>query len=260
MNSEKLSIVKIGGNVIDDSKILSSFLQDFSNLEGYKILVHGGGKEATRLASKLGIETIMMDGRRVTDKDMLDVTVMTYAGLCNKKIVAKLQALGTPSMGLTGADGNSILSKKRENSNIDYGFVGDVISVNSSWIKSLLEIGTTPVFCAITHDKKGQLLNTNADTIAQSLATGLAHLFNVSLTYCFEKRGVLLNIDDENSVIESLNFNYFQELKTKNIIHSGMLPKLENCFQALQLGVKEIRIANPEIIKNPNLPHTYISM
>jgi acetylglutamate kinase len=229
-------------------------------MEGLRVLVHGGGKEATRLAGKLGIETVMIEGRRVTGKEMLDVTVMTYAGLCNKKIVAQLQGFNTQAIGLTGADGNSILSKKRENSSVDYGFVGDVVGVNADWIKNLLNTGVTPVFCAITHDKKGQLLNTNADTIAQALAVGLSSLFETTLIYCFEKKGVLMNIDDENSVIEELTYVSYQELKEKNVIHSGMLPKLENCFQALQQGVKEIRIASPEIIANPKIAHTHISM
>ncbi|MDR2121574.1 MAG: acetylglutamate kinase [Flavobacteriaceae bacterium] len=260
MSKEKLTIIKIGGNVIDTPEILDRFLQDFSQMEGFKILVHGGGKEATRLAGKLGIETVMVDGRRVTDKEMLEVAVMTYAGLCNKKIVALLQKFDTQAIGLTGADGNSILSKKRETGSVDYGFVGDITGINADWIKSLLETGATPVFCAITHDKKGQLLNTNADTVAQSLAVGLSPLFDITLIYCFEKKGVLTDIHNEDSVIEELTLASYQELKEKNVIHSGMLPKLENCFQALQQGVKEIRIANPEIIANPKVLHTHISM
>lgn len=260
MDKTKLTIIKVGGNVIDNPKVLSDFLKNFSQMEGLKILVHGGGKEATRLAGKLGVETIMIEGRRVTNEEMLDVAIMTYAGLCNKKIIAQLQGFGTQSIGLTGADGNSIVSKKRENTAIDYGFVGDVVSVNSEWINNLLNTGVTPVFCAITHDKKGQLLNTNADTIAQSLAVGLSSLFNISLIYCFEKQGVLMDIDDDNSVIEELTFSSYQTLKEQNIIHSGMLPKLENCFQALRQGVKEIKIASPELIANPKLPHTLISI
>ncbi len=260
MEKPKLTLIKIGGNVIDNPDALSRFLKAFSQMEGIKILVHGGGKEATRLAGKLGVESIMIEGRRITNDEMLDVAIMTYAGLCNKKIVAQLQRLGTQAIGLTGADGNSILSKKRENTSIDYGFVGDVVKVNADWIKNLLNTGVTPVFCAITHDKKGQLLNTNADTIAQSLAVGLSTHFDINLIYCFEKKGVLKDIEDEDSVIEELTFNYYQFLKGENVIHSGMLPKLENCFQALQQGVKEIRIASPEIIATPEIPHTLITM
>ncbi|WP_128330497.1 acetylglutamate kinase [Apibacter sp. HY039] len=256
----KLSIIKIGGNVIDDPLALSSFLKDFSKIPGFKILVHGGGKEATRLAGKLGVETIMVEGRRVTNEEMLDVAVMTYAGLCNKKIVAQLQDYDTQAIGLTGADGNSIRSEKRKSGRYNYGFVGDVVEVNSEWIKRLLDTEAVPVFCAITHDKKGQLLNTNADTIAQSLAVGLTTLFDVSLTYCFEKKGVLSDSNDDNSVLENLNFNLYEKLKSENIIHSGMLPKLENCFQALREGVKEIRIANPEILANPKALHTHVSL
>lgn len=260
MKSKKLTIIKIGGNVIDNPKILSSFLKDFSQTEGIKILVHGGGKEATRLAGKLGIETVMIEGRRITNAEMLNVAVMTYAGLINKKIVAQLQSFGAQAIGLTGADGNSILSKKRENSSVDYGFVGDVVEINSEWISNLLNTGVIPVFCAITHDKKGQLLNTNADTIAQSLSVGLSTLFDVSLIYCFEKKGVLMDIENEDSVIEEITYSSYQELKAKNIIHSGMLPKLENCFSALRQGVKEIIIASPEIISDLKIPHTHISM
>lgn len=256
----KLTIIKIGGNVIDNPEVLSTFLQNFSQLDGLKILVHGGGKAATRLAGKLGVETIMIEGKRITNEEMLDVAIMTYAGLCNKKIVAQLQSFHTQAIGLTGADGNSILSKKREHTSIDYGFVGDVIQVNSTWIKALIETGTTPVFCAITHDKKGQLLNTNADTIAQSLAVGLSSLYDITLIYCFEKKGVLQNMDDEDSVIEELNHSTYQYLKNENIIHSGMIPKLDNCFKALEQGVKDIIIANPNILLAPHLPHTHISI
>ncbi|WP_295812602.1 acetylglutamate kinase [uncultured Apibacter sp.] len=260
MNKNQLTIIKIGGNVIDNPEVLFRFLQDFSTLKTPKILVHGGGKAATRLAVKLGVESIMIDGRRVTNEEMLDVAIMTYAGLCNKKIVAQLQGFNNSAIGLTGADGNSIFSQKRENSTNDYGFVGDVIGINSEWIKKLLDSGITPVFCAITHDKKGQLLNTNADSIAQSLAVGLSSLYNTTLLYCFEKMGVLQDIEDDTSVIESINYNSYQNLKTNNIIHSGMIPKLDNCFEALAQGVENIIISNPEIISNPNQLHTRITL
>lgn len=260
MENKKLTIIKIGGNVIDNPEVLTRFLRDFTKLETQKILVHGGGKAATRLAGKLGVESMMIEGRRVTNEEMLDVAIMTYAGLCNKKIVAQLQGLHTSAIGLTGADGNSIVSQKRENGVYDYGFVGDITEINSKWIKFLLDTDTIPVFCAITHDQKGQLLNTNADSIAQSLAVGLSPLYKTTLIYCFEKKGVLQNVEDENSVIETINYTSYQSLKKKNIIHSGMIPKLDNCFEALKQGVKNIIISNPEIINNPNHPHTSITL
>lgn len=260
MEKKKLTVIKIGGNVIDNQKVLTQFLQDFSKLETPKILVHGGGKAATRLAGKLGVESIMIEGRRVTNEEMLDVAIMTYAGLCNKKIVAQLQGLQTSAIGLTGADGNSIVSKRRENSTYDYGYVGDIIEINSEWIKCLLDTDTIPVFCAITHDKKGQLLNTNADSIAQFLAVGLSAFYETTLLYCFEKKGVLLDIEDEDSIIKTINYSSYQQLKKDNIIHSGMIPKLDNCFEALKQGVKNIIISNPEIINNFNHSHTCITL
>ncbi|PQL96014.1 acetylglutamate kinase [Apibacter adventoris] len=260
MEKDTLTIIKIGGNVIDNSETLSTFLKNFSQYKGLKILVHGGGKAATRLAGKLGVETIMIEGKRITNEEMLDVAIMTYAGLCNKKIVAQLQNFNIQAIGLTGADGNSILSKKREHTTIDYGYVGDVVEVNAKWIQAIIDTGTTPVFCALTHDKKGQLLNTNADTIAQSLAVGLSSIYNINLIYCFEKKGVLQNMEDEESIIEELNYNTYQYLKNENIIHSGMIPKLDNCFKALKQGVKNIIIANPDIIINPLMLHTHISL
>lgn len=246
----KLSIVKIGGNIIDSEKLLRDFLQDFSELEGNKILVHGGGKKASEIAEKLGLKTSFVNGRRITDQPMLDVAVMTYSGLLNKQIVAKLQQLKTNSIGFSGADGNLILAEKRKNTETDFGFVGDVINVNSNLLVSLFSLNITPVFSAITHDGNGQLLNTNADTIAAEIAISLSKTYDVQLLYSFEKKGVLLDSNNEDSVIEVLDFKKYQTLKEEKIIHSGMLPKLENCFRSLQLGVQNIAIGNQNVLKS----------
>ncbi|MFY0712586.1 acetylglutamate kinase [Seonamhaeicola sp. NFXS20] len=247
---EKLSVVKIGGNVIEDSKVLKTFLENFSNLEGKKILVHGGGKRATHIASKLGVESKMINGRRITDADTLEVITMVYGGLVNKNIVAQLQALNINALGLTGADINSITSKKRPVKEIDFGFVGDVESVSHNAIDKLIQADFTPVFCAITHDKNGQLFNTNADTIASELAIGLSKLYNIELYYCFEKNGVLMTVDDDNSVIDYMDSGTYEVLKQDGVFHDGMLPKLENCFHALSSGVSRVFIGNPSVISN----------
>jgi len=243
-----LTVVKIGGNVIDNEAALKAFLVDFAALEGYKILVHGGGKIATKTAEGLGIIAIFHEGRRITDKPMLDVAVMTYAGLINKDITAQLQALGNNAMGFTGADGNLILSEKRQNAAVDFGFVGDVVAVADELLKTLLLQNIVPVFCAITHDGYGQLLNTNADTIAAELAVACSAHFDVKLLYCFEKKGVLTDVENEDSVIKNLTFETYRELRAQGTIHSGMLPKLENCFNALNRGVMAIGIGNPQML------------
>ncbi|TNJ46219.1 acetylglutamate kinase [Tamlana fucoidanivorans] len=247
---EKLSIVKIGGNVIEDQEALNAFLKHFSKLEGHKVLVHGGGKRATHIASRLGVESKMIDGRRITDADTLEVITMVYGGLVNKNIVAKLQALHVDAIGLTGADINSILSVKRPVKAIDYGFVGDVKKVNYKSINKLIKANFTPVFCAITHDKNGQLFNTNADTIASELAIGLSKLYTVELYYCFEKNGVLMSVDDDNSVIDYMDSGTYQVLKHDGVFHDGMLPKLENCYHAIEQGVSRVFIGNPTVISN----------
>ncbi|MEO8887582.1 MAG: acetylglutamate kinase [Mucilaginibacter sp.] len=243
-----IHIVKIGGNVIDNSENLHHFLKDFTALDGYKILVHGGGKAATQLSETLGIEAKLVDGRRITDIETLRVVTMVYGGLINKNIVAQLQRFGNNAIGLTGADGNFIRAKKRPVKTIDYGFVGDIddTSINPNNISKLLEAGFTPVFCAITHDGDGQLLNTNADTIASALAVSLAKLYSTTLIYCFEKKGVLLDIDDEDSIIRELDPVRYEELKLKQIIHSGMLPKLDNAFTAIACGVKAVIIGRSD--------------
>src|SRR5471030_2149956 len=225
-----LHIIKIGGNVIDNSENLHNFLKDFTALEGYKILVHGGGKVATQLSETLGIEAKMVDGRRITDIETLRIVTMVYGGLINKNIVAQLQQFGTNAIGLTGADGNFIRTKKRPVKTIDYGFVGDMDkkSIDAANIKRLMDAGFTPVFCALTHDGEGQLLNTNADTIASALAVTLSELYETTLIYCFEKKGVLKDINDETSLITEIDTKRYEELKNEKIIHGGMLPKLDN--------------------------------
>ena len=244
----ELKLVKIGGNVIENHEALADFLADFAALSGPKILVHGGGKEATQMAKKLGINVQLIDGRRVTDAENLELITMLYAGKLNKNIVAQLQALVCNSLGLTGADGNSILAEKRPSQPVDFGFVGDLIEVNQSFFKMILDSRISPVCCALSHDGKGQLLNTNADTIAATIASGLSDHFDVSLYYCFEKNGVLLDLEDESSIIQTLDELNYLKLKSEGVLHTGMLPKLENCFTALKSGVKQVRIGNPKII------------
>lgn len=241
-----LNIIKIGGNVIDDEIQLHDFLEKFAALQGKKILVHGGGKVATRMAAGLGIEAKMIDGRRVTDAPMLDIVTMVYAGLTNKKIVSLLQKFGCDALGLSGADGNTIKAVKRPVREIDYGYVGDILvdSVNSLSVKKFLEAGYTPVFSAITHNGIGQLLNTNADTIASALAVSLSKIYDTSLIYCFEKNGVLRDVTDEHSVISSIKAEEFATLKASGVIYEGMIPKLENAFHAIGKGVKNVYIGN----------------
>ena len=251
---DKLYVIKIGGNIIDDEQKLSLFLKDFAQIEGHKILVHGGGKLATKMAAQLGIEQQMIDGRRVTDAETLKVVTMVYAGLINKNIVAQLQANNCNAMGLTGADGNLIKAHKRNHPTIDYGFVGDVDSgqlLVDNW-QIFLNNKLTPIIAPITHDGKGNLLNTNADTIAQEIAKLLSTTYDVKLIYCFEKSGVLLDVNDDNSVIPLLTKQYYQELKTPfegtwaPRIFAGMLPKLDNAFAAINSGVSKVIIGKAE--------------
>lgn len=246
--NKQLHIIKIGGNVIDNSENLHHFLKDFTALDGFKILVHGGGKVATQLSETLGIEPKLIDGRRITDIETLRVVTMVYGGLINKNIVAQLQRFGNNAIGLTGADGNFIRAKKRPVKTIDYGFVGDINeeSINPENINRLLDAGFTPVFCAITHDGAGQLLNTNADTIASALAVALSKQYETTLIYCFEKKGVLQDINDEESLIREIDPVRYEELKERQIIHSGMLPKLDNAFTAISCGVKAVIIGSSD--------------
>ncbi|MDX6189588.1 acetylglutamate kinase [Flavobacterium sp. Fl-318] len=255
---KKVTVIKIGGNIIDNPTELEQFLTDFSKIEGYKVVVHGGGKSATKMAQSIGLVPQMIEGRRITDAPMLDVAVMIYAGQINKYIVAQLQAKDNNAIGFSGADGNLIQSEKRNHPTIDYGFVGDVKQVNTILLATLLQSGIVPVFCAITHDKKGQLLNTNADTIASELAIALAEVFDVTLTYCFEKQGVLLDSEDDTSVITEINEALYAKLKAEEVIHSGMIPKLDNCFNSLSRGVQKIKIGHHRMLQSPDVLHTTI--
>jgi acetylglutamate kinase len=245
---DKLTIIKVGGKVVEEQESLDALLDQFSKVSGNKILVHGGGRTATEIAGKLGIETQMVDGRRITDAAMLDVVTMVYGGLVNKKIVAGLQARKCNAIGLTGADLDLVRAKKRPVKEIDYGFVGDVDDVNTSELRLLINENIVPVIAPLTHDGNGNLLNTNADTIASEIATELSNHFSVYLFYCFEKRGVLTNPDDESSVIYDLDISLFNKYKNEGVISDGMIPKLENGFNAKMKGVKEILITNAENI------------
>jgi acetylglutamate kinase len=246
----QLTIVKVGGKIIEEPESLKTFLKDFSLIAGNKILVHGGGRSATQLAEKLGIESQILDGRRITDEETLKVVTMVYAGWINKNIVAQMQALSLDAIGLTGADMNLILSDKRPVNEVDYGYVGDVKEINAPVLNELLEQNYVPVLASITHDGKGHLLNTNADTIAAEVSKALVYDFNVRLIYCFEKKGVLRDENDENSVIKSLNKEEFEQYKKEKIIQGGMIPKLENAFNAIAAGVKEIIITQAADINN----------
>ncbi|MBC5862737.1 acetylglutamate kinase [Flavobacterium turcicum] len=259
-DKKPITIIKIGGNVIDNPTELALFLNDFANMEGFKLLVHGGGKSATKMAESMGLTPVLIDGRRITDAAMLDVAVMIYAGQINKNIVAQLQANQINAMGFTGADGNLIQSQKRNHPTIDYGFVGDVTHVNSTLLQTLVNTGIVPVFCAITHDKQGQLLNTNADTIASELAIALSAHFEVTLNYCFEKAGVLSDSNDDDSVIEQLNASLYAKLKEEDAIHSGMIPKLDNCFKSLKQGVQSIKIGKRQMLQNNKTICTTINL
>ena len=239
---KQLTVVKIGGNVIDDETSLQQFLQQFAALPGAKILVHGGGKLATSLAEQMQVPQQMIDGRRITDKATLKIVTMVYAGYINKNIVALLQAQGCAAIGLSGADGNLIQAHKRVNAQYDYGFAGDVDTVNATLATQLLQAGYSLAIAPITHDKAGQLLNTNADTIAQEMAQALCAAYEVQLIYCFEKNGVLKNTEDENSCIAMITPTTFAALKAEGVIYDGMLPKLDNAFRALDKGVHKVRI------------------
>lgn len=255
-----IKIVKIGGNIINDETALHSFLADFAQLKGPKVLIHGGGKLASELAKELNIPVTMIDGRRVTDTQTLDLITMVYAGKINKQIVAQLQAYNANAIGFTGADGNTIISTKRPAEPIDYGFAGDVVTVNPQVVTILINNEVTPVFCAITHDANGQLLNTNADTIAAELAIGLSADFNTELYYCFEKPGVLSDVTDDTSVIEQITLETYVQLKTNGVIFEGMLPKLDNCFHALKNNVQKVHIGNTTMVFNSKNKHTSLQL
>ena len=258
----KLTLVKVGGAIVENADSLSSLLDKFASIEGHKVLVHGGGRSATRIAERLGLPQQMVAGRRVTDADTLRVVTMVYAGLVNKNIVAQLQARGINALGLTGADMNVISSHRRppkqvrmddgSTQTVDYGFVGDIDQVNADLLADLIAKGVVPVMCPIGHDTQGNLLNTNADTIAAEVAKALARNFEVTLVYCFEKRGVLRDADDDDSVISCITQAEFPVLVEQGIVSGGMLPKLENAFDAIRAGVHEVVITRADALDHPS--------
>ena len=258
----KLTLVKVGGAIVENADSLSSLLDKFASIEGHKVLVHGGGRSATRIAERLGLPQQMVAGRRVTDADTLRVVTMVYAGLVNKNIVAQLQARGINALGLTGADMNVISSHRRppkqvrmddgSTQTVDYGFVGDIDQVNADLLADLIAKGVVPVMCPIGHDTQGNLLNTNADTIAAEVAKALARNFEVTLVYCFEKRGVLRDADDDDSVISCITQAEFPVLVEQGIVSGGMLPKLENAFDAIRAGVQEVVITRADALDHPS--------
>lgn len=240
---DKITVVKVGGAVVEDEAQLSQLLADFKGIEGNKVLVHGGGRRATKVAAQLGIESQMVNGRRITDADMLQVVTMVYGGLVNKNIVARLQAKGVNALGLTGADMNIIRSHKRPlKDGIDFGFVGDVDNADGAMLRTLIEAGVTPVIAPLTHDGKGNILNTNADTMAAETAKALAEHYDVTLIYSFEKKGVLANPDDDDSVIDVITHGDFERYKADGTIAGGMIPKIENALSAIDAGVSRVII------------------
>ncbi|UKJ07619.1 acetylglutamate kinase [Solitalea lacus] len=259
---QTVNIIKVGGNIIDNETKLTSFLNDFAHLKGLKVLIHGGGKVATEISKGLGVEAKMVDGRRITDSETLKIVTMVYAGLINKNLVAKLQSKGCNAIGLTGADANIIPAHKRPVKEIDYGFVGDVEEdkMDGQVLSILLESGLAPILAPLTHDQQGNILNTNADTIASTVAVSLAKNFNVNLIYCFEKEGVL---DAEEKVIPQISKPYFEELKEKGVVVAGMIPKLDNAFAAINKGVKSVYIMHadglPKLINESENTGTQIS-
>lgn len=244
--SDKIKVIKIGGNVVDDPESLQKFIADFCKQTGPTILVHGGGKEATRLSGALGIETVKIDGRRVTDSTTLDVVTMVYAGLVNKRIVALLQSNGVNALGLTGADANIIRASRRPPIPIDFGFVGDITpsDVNTKGLCAMIKSGLTPVICSIMHDGRGTLLNCNADTVAATVAMAMTEEYDADLIYCFERNGVLKDPTDDSSVIDKITPDEYRRLVEEKIVADGMLPKLSTAMKAVEYGVKEVVIKN----------------
>lgn len=247
---DKLTIIKVGGKIVEEPQTLDSLLRDFAAIDGFKMLVHGGGRSATKMAASLGIETKMIDGRRVTDAEMLQVVTMVYGGLVNKNIVAGLQGLGIDALGMTGVDMNIIRSDRRPVTTVDYGFVGDVKEVNGDALATLIRAGVVPVIAPLTHDGKGSLLNTNADTMAGETAKGLASHFDVKLVFCFEKAGVLRDENDDDSVISHITRDSYCNLREEGIVSGGMIPKLDNAFDAIEAGVSEVIITKASSLNN----------
>ncbi len=248
---EKLTLIKVGGKIVEEEATLQALLSDFAAIEGRKVLVHGGGRSATKLAARLGIESQMVNGRRITDAETLKIVSMVYGGLVNKNIVARLQACGVNALGLTGADMDVIRSVKRPVKDVDYGFVGDVERVDATLLGDLIAKGVVPVMAPLTHDGCGNMLNTNADTIAGETAKALAQLFDVTLVYCFEKRGVLRDENDDDSVIPQITRADFEQLVADGVVQGGMIPKLENAFEALRAGVSQVIITQASAINTP---------
>ncbi len=248
---EKLTLIKVGGKIVEEEATLQALLSDFAAIEGRKVLVHGGGRSATKLAARLGIESQMVNGRRITDAETLKIVTMVYGGLVNKNIVARLQACGVNALGLTGADMDVIRSVKRPVKDVDYGFVGDVERVDATLLGDLIAKGVVPVMAPLTHDGCGNMLNTNADTIAGETAKALAQLFDVTLVYCFEKRGVLRDESDDDSVIPQITRADFEQLVADGVVQGGMIPKLENAFEALRAGVSQVIITQASAINTP---------
>lgn len=242
MTKNKLTVIKVGGKIVEEEDTLKKLLNDFSQIEGHKILVHGGGRSATKIAERLGIQSNMVDGRRITDAATLQIVTMVYGGLVNKNIVAGLQSLSVNALGLTGADMDVIRSEKRPVKDIDYGFVGDVKQVKSDTLKWLIDKNIVPIMAPLTHDGKGNILNTNADTIAAETAQAMSGYYDVTLVYCFEKKGVLMDENNDDSVIPTLDKDLYKKYVDEGIITGGMLPKLDNAFRSLEKGVKEIVI------------------
>ena len=248
---EKLTLIKVGGKIVEEEATLQALLSDFAAIEGRKVLVHGGGRSATKLAARLGIESQMVNGRRITDAETLKIVTMVYGGLVNKNIVARLQACGVNALGLTGADMDVIRSVKRPVKDVDYGFVGDVERADATLLGDLIAKGVVPVMAPLTHDGCGNMLNTNADTIAGETAKALAQLFDVTLVYCFEKRGVLRDENDDDSVIPQITRADFEQLVADGVVQGGMIPKLENAFEALRAGVSQVIITQASAINTP---------
>lgn len=248
MMKEKITVIKVGGKIVEESESLDSLLDRFSAIEGRKVLIHGGGRSATRIAEEMGIESRMVNGRRITDEATLKVVTMVYGGLVNKNIVAKLQARGINALGLTGADCNIIKAHKREVKEIDYGFVGDVERADGTMLKAIIEQGITPIVAPLTHDGKGNLLNTNADTMAAETAKALSHHYDVTLTYCFEFPGVMRNPEEPESVIPTITRESYRELLQDEIVTGGMIPKIDNAFNAIENGVAKVIITSAEAI------------
>ena len=246
---EKLTLIKVGGAIVEDEAQLNSLLRHFTAIEGRKVLVHGGGRRATQVAAQLGIESKMVNGRRITDAHMLQVVTMVYGGLVNKNLVARLQAQGVNALGLTGADMDVLRSHRRPIKNgVDYGFVGDVDKADGARLQQLIEQGITPIMAPLTHDGEGNILNTNADTIAAETAKALAPYYDVTLIFCFEKAGVLANADDDSSVIPVINHNDFRRYVADGTISGGMIPKIENALAAVDAGVVQVIITLADAI------------